>query len=86
MAEHRASDMPTDEQVVALLASTYKLMKWMDKSFKENRPFFVLDKVRWMIDERPMQMDGVSYSEMREYIRDFMERRLHEPTPKGEDY
>jgi hypothetical protein len=76
--EHRAADMPTDVEVRAMLASTYKLMRWLDQSFKENRPWMVLDTVRYMIGEPRMSMDDVSYGEMRHYIKDFLERRLLE--------
>lgn len=60
-----------------VLACVYKVLKTLDGALSDtnsSRNWVVLERTRKMIGQGPMAMDGVSYGEMRRFIRYFMEK------------
>jgi hypothetical protein len=69
----RSAKLPPEPRV----AAAYKIMSWLDSQFAECRSeqdqWELLGAVRVMVGQKPRQMDGVKYSEMRDFIDEFVD-------------
>jgi hypothetical protein len=67
----RAKDLPVEPKI----AAAYKLNAWLDKNFEqcesEQDLWELLGAVRVMVGQKPRQMDGVNYTEMRDFNETF---------------
>lgn len=72
VTEYQKISVVNAEPVIASLA---KLMKWIDMTADPTRKsWVVLNKVRFMLDQKPYEMGDGNYWEQREYIIDFLKR------------
>lgn len=68
-SQHRATEPE--------IAAAYKVLKFIETNFGHGKDsdWQALGTVRYMLGQGRMQMDDVTYSQMREYINEFAERR-----------
>jgi len=65
-----------NERPEPVIAAHYKFAKWVDDVNERNpmEPWMVLNMTRYMLGLPAFHQDGVSYQEMRDYIKRHNER------------